>query len=45
MGDKNIQLINEYENIDDLQLNGLSLIQKKRWIQIWNRCSTFIGFC
>ena len=29
MGDKNIQLINEDENIDDLQLNGLSLIQKK----------------
>lgn len=29
MGDKNIQLINEDENIDDLQLNGLNLIQKK----------------
>lgn len=29
MRDKNIQFINEDENIDDLQLKGLSLIQKK----------------
>lgn len=29
MSDRNLQLVNEDENIDDLQLNGLNLIQKK----------------
>ena len=37
--------INVDESVDDLQLNGLKLIQKQQGFRFGSRCSFIITFC